>query len=159
MNETLNLRSLFSLAAALCITGCSQDGRPPAFEPVRTHVASGDRIARCNTVHSLTVPQEVIRRYELSTSEDLAFISCSLQMATDPPSNIPAKVIGVREDLTGTRASLEFEEILQGDAISYVAPFDLTAKSELRFEVVLVDPLTEAKYELTLRQEDLSGRV
>lgn len=62
-------------------------------------------------------------------------------------------------DLTGARASLEFEEILQGDAVSYIAPFDLTAASELRFDVTLVDSRTEGKYEVALRQEELSGRA
>lgn len=140
---------------------CSPDSarKPAAFEPVRVQVSSGDRIARCNTVHSQTLPAEVVRRYELSTGEDLAFISCSLQIASEPPSNIPAKVSGIRSALTGATATLDFKEILQGDAVSYIAPFDLTAASEMRFDVLLVDPETQAKYEVELRQEDVSGRV
>lgn len=90
MADLLTLRRWILLTAMLAIVGCSQSDERSAFEPARTHVMLGDRIARCNTVHSLTLPQEVVQRYELSTGEDLAFISCSLQMATDPPSNIPA---------------------------------------------------------------------
>ena len=146
----------------LVVSACSPEGsrKPAAFEPVTAQVSLGERIARCNTVHSLTLPHEVVARYSLSTGEDLAFISCSLQTtATEPPSNIPARVSGLRSALTGATASLEFKEILEGDAVSYIAPFDLTAASELRFDVLLMDADTQAKYEVNLRQKDVSGRV
>jgi len=100
-----------------------------------------------------------VQRYSLSIGEDLAFISCSLQIDTEPPSNIPARVSGIQTALTGATASLEFKEILEGGAVSYIAPFDLAAASEIRFDVLLVDADTQAKDEVNLRQEDVSGRV
>lgn len=133
--------------------------KPAAFEPVREQLLSGDRIARCNTVHSLTLPPEILQRYELSAGEDLAFISCSLQIATQPPSNIPARVSGTQTALTGSSEELQFKEVLDRNAVSYIAPFDLTATSELRFDVQLADPDTNAVFDVQLRQAELSGRA
>lgn len=148
-------------ALMLAMAACAPDDarKPAAFEPVRAQVSLGERIARCNTVHSQTLPEEVVRRYNLSVGEDLAFISCSLQTQTEPPSNMPARVSGIQTALTGATASLDFKEILEGGAVSYIAPFDLTAASEIRFDVLLVDVDTRAKYEVSLRQEEVSGRA
>lgn len=143
----------------MCACAPESTRKPAAFEAVREQLVAGDRIARCNTVHSLTLPAEIVQRYELSTGEDLAFISCSLQVATDPPSNIPARVSGTQTALTGTSEALQFKEVLEGNAVSYIAPFDLTATSELRFDVQLADPDTHAEFDVQLRQADLSGRA
>jgi hypothetical protein len=148
------------LAMTACAPDDGDDARKPAkFEAAKAQVSLGARIARCNTVHSETLPEEVVRRYNLSVGEDLAFISCSLQIAADPPSNIPARVSGIQTALTGATASLDFKEILEEGAVSYIAPFDLTAASEIRFDVLLVDVDTQAKYELNLRQDEVSGRA
>ena len=161
MTELSCKRILWTFGVVFATAACSPESarKPAAFEPVRTQLVLGDRIARCNTVHSLTLPGEIVRRYELSAGEDLAFISCSLQRATDPPTNIPARISGRRTALTGATASLEFKEILDGGAVSYIAPFDLTAASEMRFDVLLVDPENQAEYNVQLRQDEVSGRA
>lgn len=148
------------LSLILLVAGCGpeQERKPAAFEPTRVQVNADDHIARCNTVHSLTLPQAVLRSYGFEADADRAILSCSLQVTDDVPVNIPARISGTATALTGATSQLEFKEILEEGAVSYVAAVDLAAKSAIRFDVSMTDLQTGARYNIELRQVELPGR-
>jgi hypothetical protein len=141
---------------------CNKNGneiKPPGFSPTRAQVVTDDRIARCNTVHSQTLPQAVRNRYGIEPSDDTAVIACSLQIRQAVPANIAAQVKGTQHALSGLPIEIQFKEILEDGAVSYLSTFDIGAKTEVRFQIVMTDPQTGKTYDIELRQENLPGRV
>jgi hypothetical protein len=149
-----------TVTTLLAAVGCSREkeSSPAGFEPTRAESRSDGRIARCNTVHSLTLPQEVLHRYDLVAGENTAVLSCSLQMIDGSPDNIPARISGTATTLLGTTTPLNFKEILEERAVSYVTTFDLTARSEIRFDIQMVDEQTGRSYAVEFSQVELPGR-
>lgn len=153
---------LLLLVALAFIAACSRSpsGAPTGFSPASKVVRIDDRIARCNTIHSLSLPAAVLGRYGIAADADTAVISCSLQrIENGVPVNMPALLSGTVTLLTGKTVPIDFQETRDHDAISYVAVFDLTARSRIDFDVHLTDVLTGARHHLELRQAALPGRL
>jgi hypothetical protein len=75
--------SVIALTVTVALTPCSDDPQraPAGFSPARALVRQQGRIARCNTVHSLTLPADVMHHYGLRADEDTGVISCTLQLS------------------------------------------------------------------------------
>lgn len=120
----------------------------------------GDRIARCNTVHSLTAPRTVLERYGLTGDYETGILTCSLQMTRgDVPENVPAQISGTATSLTGKTQRIDFKEVLEREAVTYVGTFSLAERSRIDFSVWLYDPLTGERYHVELRQAALPERL
>jgi hypothetical protein len=149
-----------TLATGAC--GDSRDSggsKPAGFAPTRAVVSERGRIARCNTVHSLTLPWTVIRRYGLHADEATGVISCSLQLHSNGmPVNTRALISGTARTLTGDVERLGFKQVLDQGSVTYVATFPLAATSRIDFDVDMYDPLTGHRYEVQFRQSALPGR-
>ena len=151
-----------AIGAALTLAGCDERGQPsPAgFSPARAVIREQGRIARCNTVHSLTLPASIMSRYGLHAGDETGVISCSLQLLTNGmPVNTRALISGFAKTLTGNTERLGFKEVLDKGAVTYVATFPLTAASRIDFEVDMYDPVTGRRYEVELQQTGLPGRL
>jgi hypothetical protein len=134
--------------------------KPRGFESSSGIVRDQGHLARCNTVHSLTLPREIQQRYRVKAHDDTAVISCSLQVeSVGSPTNVAARVSGTQTLLTGRTTPLDFKEILDEDAVSYVATFSIAAKLAIDFNVTLTDLQSGATYRVKLRQSDLPGRL
>lgn len=153
----------------LLIVGCSREDSAPAglaaphapagFAPASETVRENARIARCNTVHSLTLPTSIVERYGVQANDETGVISCSLQVDHGgPPTNVAAQISGTVTTLTGQVSPVEFKEILEEGAVSYVGTFSIEAASSLDFEVSLIDSATGTAYRVALQQSDLPGR-
>ena len=139
--------------------GLAAPHAPVGFSPTSATVRENERIARCNTVHSLTLPNAIVERYNVNAQDETGVISCSLQSsAAEPPTNLPAQVTGTVTTLTGRSAPVEFKEILDEGAVSYLGTFSIDAKSALDFEVQLTDPQSGQTIRVDLRQNELPGR-
>jgi hypothetical protein len=156
----LRCRAVAAQALLWVAAGCGPEPerKPPGFEPTGVQERYGGHIARCNTVHSLTLPQSVLREYGVAADVNTAVLSCSLQVGEGVPVNVPAQILGTVTTLTGRTSELDFTEILEGNAVSYFTPFDLSAKSEMHFEVSMTDVETGGRYDVELRQVELPGR-
>ena len=100
-----------------------------------------------------------MQRYATGADEDLAILSCSLQVDEGGTlRNIPAEISGTATLLTGRTTQLQFKEILDQGAISYISPFSIEATSAIDFNVKLVDRQTGKTHEVRVRQSDLPGR-
>lgn len=144
---------LFAFLAALLGSACDSEYGVDAFAPTQEVVRADERIARCNTVHSLRLPQAIRDRYDFPADENTAVISCSLQIVVDGVTqNLPAEVSGTATTLTGNLKPLGFREVVTEDALSYVATFALEAKHEVRFDLEIADEQTGTRYEMRFVQ-------
>lgn len=160
-NCSCKLAGVVLLSATVTVVGCGDGAQraPAGFSPERAIVRDQGRIARCNTVHSLTLPAAVLRRYGLNAGDETGVISCSLQLLSNGnPVNIRASISGVGRTLTGNARRLGFKEVLDQGAVTYVASFPMTAASRIDFDVDMYDPITGRRYEIGLRQAGLPGR-
>lgn len=143
---------LAALVTGLLVSGCDSDD-VDAFAPTREIVRADDRIARCNTVHSLRLPEETRSRYGFPADENTGVISCSLQIVKDAiTQNLSAEVSGTGTTLTGNLKPLGFREAVTDDALAYIATFSLEAKHEIRFDVAIVDEQTGKRYDVRFVQ-------
>jgi hypothetical protein len=152
----------FALGATLTLVGCGEGAQrsPAGFSPARAVIREDGRIARCNTVHSLTLPESVIGRYGLHAGDDTGVISCSLQLLSNgTPVNTRTLISGAARTLTGNTERLGFKEVLDQGAVTYVATFPLTAASRIDFDVSMYDPTTGRRHEVELQQTGLPGRL
>jgi Domain of unknown function (DUF4426) len=152
-------RLLLAMSFAAAVAACAPPHVPPGFGPAGAESREGRHIARCNTVHSLTLPKQIIQRYGLEANENTAIISCELQLQdAGPPRNVPARISGTQTLLTGRTTPLEFKEIEDEGSVSYLAPFSIAAKLAIEFDVALTDTRTGETYRVKLRQSELPGR-
>lgn len=165
-NDVLTIRGLPGCLFAVVLTvaalsACdSRDRAPPGFSPTRETLREAGHIARCNTVHSLTLPVSVMHRYGIEPDRNKAVLSCSLQVVTDgAPANVAAQVEGTATVLTGRTTAIEFQEILETGAISYLGAFTLAGKSRIAFNVRMTDLRTGQMFTLDFEQADLPGRL
>ena len=149
----LFLTTVVSLSACERSDPGAAIGVPASFAPTSKVVQANGRTARCNTVHSLTLPAPMVEKLNLNVDADTAVISCSLQVIEDGvAANLPARVHGTATALSGNIAPIEFKEIVEAEALSYVGTFSIAGKAGVRFDVTIVDPQTAARYELDFEQ-------
>jgi hypothetical protein len=72
--------------------------------------------------------------------------------------NIPADISGTATLLTGRATPLDFKEILDEGAVSYISPFSIEATSAVDFNIKLTDRQTGKTYDVQFRQSELPGR-
>lgn len=133
--------------------------KPHGFEPASVVVREDSRVARCNTVHSLTLPAQIRERYSVPADESTAVISCSLQSEDGTPPNIASRASGTQTVLTGRTSPLQFREAVNEGVTVHMATFAIDAKSEIEFDVELRDERTGKSYVVELRQSELPGRL
>lgn len=158
--KSLAFSSLLITSAVLLI-GCGRGdpggdapmGMPASFAPTSEVVQANGRTAQCNTVHSLTLPEQMIEKLSVNVDPDTAVISCSLQVIDDGVLiNLPAEVRGTATALSGNIAQIEFKEVVEEEALSYVGTFSIAGKAGVRFDVTLLDPQTGARYDIDFEQ-------
>jgi hypothetical protein len=91
---------------------------------------------RCTSMQTSELPNEVIDRYEVQeSSDDTGIISCVLQEedADMAMPNIEGTFTGYMQNLIGQRTSLHFRPILENNAVSYIATYERTSASPVRF--------------------------
>lgn len=131
-------------------------GAPSSFAPVQKVVRGDGRIARCNTVHSSTLPAQMIERLNLDVGPDTAVISCALQATENGVIRVlPAQVRGTATALSGNIRELNFHEVTEQETVAYVASFTIDARVGIRFDVTIVDPQTGASYAVEFEQTKL----
>ncbi len=91
---------------------------------------------RCTSIQSSELPNEVIDIYEVQESSvDTAIISCVLQEedADHIMPNIEGTFTGYMQNLIGHRTTLYFRPILEKNAVTYIATYEQTSASPVRF--------------------------
>lgn len=131
-------------------------GAPASFAPAEQVVRDEGRIARCNTVHSFSLPTRMVEKLNVNAGPETAVISCVLQAVENGAVRVlPAQVRGTATALSGSSRQLEFHEVLEEDTRSYVASFTIDARVGIRFDVSILDPQTGVTYEVAFEQTRL----
>ena len=152
------------VTSAVFLAACGPDssgtnapiGAPSSFAPAQKVVRTDNRTARCNTVHSFTLPAQTIEKLNLSVGPDTAVISCALQATENGVVRVlPARVQGTATALSGNVRELDFREVVEQETLSYVASFTIDARVGVRFDVTILDPQTGAAYAVDFEQTKL----
>ena len=94
-------------------------------------------------VGTMFLKPEVAANYGVTRGRDRAFMNLSVLDPEGTP--VRADVSGIMINLLSQREPLRFREVLEGDAIYYLAEFKHTDRDTLRFVVDIVPPDGEAR--------------
>lgn len=153
---------LFAAAAGgVVLPGCDSPDRAPAgFAPAQAAVREDSHIARCNTVHSLSVPASLIHGYGITPDENTVVITCALQVMDDiGPAYIAAQVEGWARAAAGRVIPVDFKAFVDPGAISYLASFSLADQPAVELRVKLTDLRSGAAFDVMLEQAGLAERA
>ena len=96
--------------------------------------------ARCTTVNTSTLPQEVIERYEISGDENTGLISCVVQQSVPPaavPQNMPADVYVEFNPIGQAPEPVAVRQVLDGDFLTYLGTYQVHGNDTLQFHVTI----------------------
>ncbi|VAW65441.1 hypothetical protein MNBD_GAMMA09-2977 [hydrothermal vent metagenome] len=96
----------------------------------------GDYVVHYNAFRSDTLTPEIAKAYSLTRRNNRMVVNITvLKKNGDTTKPVKANVSGFASNLTGQVKDLEFKEILDGEAIYYLAQSQVSNRETLRFEV------------------------
>lgn len=112
---------------------------------IGTPAARAERMQRLGSyeVHYSLIPTlmlkpDIAAGYGISRSRDRALLNVSvIDPATGP---VKARVDGVVRDLLGLTRTLEFQEVVEGEAVYYLATLRHDDQETLRFDIGIATP-------------------
>jgi hypothetical protein len=134
------LRPLIPLLLALCAA------MPASAEQKQ---AIGDYDAHYSLIPTLFLKPEIAARHGIRRGRDRALLNVSILDRSDTP--VQAAVSGYVRNLFGQDVRLEFQEVLDGSAVYYLAVVQHTDREVLRFAIDITTP-DEAVHRLDLTQ-------
>ncbi|GLX85194.1 hypothetical protein tloyanaT_14460 [Thalassotalea loyana] len=100
----------------------------------------GDLDVHYIALNSTMIPANVAVNYDITRSKINALINISVLDNTQ--ANKPAKSVGisgVATNLLGHKKNLEFVEVVEGDAIYYLAQLRFTSEEQFTFNITILD--------------------
>lgn len=106
------------------------------------------------TVGTTFLTPEVAKAYGITRSKNSAFVNISVLDKRNKKAQ-SVSVMGTARNLLGTQKTLNFKEIVDGDAIYYLAVLSFDDKERYRFNIQIVEGNTSQtlKFEQTLYRE------
>ena len=100
-------------------------------------VQFGDYAVHYNALRTDVLTPEIAQAYRLTRRNNRAMINITVQKRSADGKTMPhkAKVDGFASNLTAQVKNLEFREILDGDAIYYIAETQISNDETLNFEI------------------------
>ena len=94
---------------------------------------------RCSTIRSTELPEEVLVRYAVEADEAIGVLSCVVQEkeADGIFRNARADVTATVTNLVGMVQGSPMREVLEGDAVTYIATYPIPNDNPLTFELVI----------------------
>ncbi|MGE0622853.1 MAG: DUF4426 domain-containing protein [Pseudomonadales bacterium] len=104
-----------------------------------TTEATGETTLRCSTAPTVSIPDEVLDRYDVTPDRDSGLLSCVVQQQETGGSwrNRRGEIAATASTLTGIAEELRIREILDESTIGYIATYPLPASGPLRFNVLV----------------------
>ncbi|GLX81516.1 DUF4426 domain-containing protein [Thalassotalea eurytherma] len=137
------IKSLLALSAVLLLSAPVQAEQKQVMGDIDVHYIA---------LNSTLIPAKVATNYGITRSKINALINISVLDNTTP--NKPAKSVGisgVAKNLLGHKKDLEFIEVVEGDAIYYLAQLRFTNEEQFTFTITLLDQGKE--HTLTFKQK------
>lgn len=96
----------------------------------------GDYIIHYNSFRSDTLTPEIAKAYSLTRRNNRMVVNITVQKKDgDVTRPVKANVSGFASNLTGQIKDLEFKEILDGEAIYYLAQSQVSNHETLKFDI------------------------
>ncbi|VAW66402.1 hypothetical protein MNBD_GAMMA11-3333 [hydrothermal vent metagenome] len=96
----------------------------------------GDYIIHFNAFRSDTLTPEIAKAYSLTRRNNRMVINITVQKKKgNTTTPVKASISGFASNLTGQVKNLEFKEILDGEAIYYLAQSKVSNRETLKFEI------------------------
>ena len=96
----------------------------------------GDYVVHFNAFRSDTLTPEIAKAYSLTRRNNRMVVNITVQKKNgDVTKPVKANVSGFASNLTGQVKDLEFKEILDGEAIYYLAQSQVSNRETLKFEI------------------------
>lgn len=118
----------------LCANAAAQPAQPA--QPPGS-VESGGHVVYYNAVPTTWLTPEVARHYGIRRSANRALLNIAVhrRRADGLTEAVSAEVTAAATNLLGQRTVLELRQVLEGDAIYYLAEVGVDGADTLRFEV------------------------
>lgn len=124
------MRILLSLIAGLMLSLLS------LCSLAEQRVDSGDYQVHYNALLSTLIPAQVAQQYGLTRSANQGLINISVLHNPDgQPHPVRAQITGKLSNLIGHSQQLEFIEVIEPDAIYYLAQFKFRNEEHKRFQL------------------------
>ncbi|MFT6955658.1 MAG: hypothetical protein ACJAYC_000659 [Halieaceae bacterium] len=124
------LMTLYALTALSFGVSTQAEARSYIVERFDTYTV------RCSSIQASELPNKVIDTYDVrEPSDDTGIISCVLQEedADHVMPNIEGSFTGYLQNLIGHRTTLNFRPVLENNAVTYIATYERTSTSPVRF--------------------------
>jgi len=96
----------------------------------------GEYIIHYNSFRSDTLTPEIAKAYSLTRRNNRMVVNITVQKKSGNTTiPVKAKVSGFASNLTGQIKNLEFKEILDGEAIYYLAQSQVSNQETLKFDI------------------------
>jgi len=96
----------------------------------------GDYVIHFNAFRSDTLTPEIAKAYSLTRRNNRMVVNITVQKKNgDTTTPVKANISGFASNLTGQVKNLEFKEILDGEAIYYLAQSQVSNRETLKFEI------------------------
>jgi hypothetical protein len=124
----IKLRTFFALTSLCLGTAVPAEARSYVVKHFDTYTV------RCSSIEANELPDAVTDRYNVNEpSSATGMISCVLQDADQVLSNIEGVFTGYLQNLIGHRKTLKFRPALENGAVTYIANYERTSTSPVRF--------------------------
>ncbi|HED35528.1 MAG TPA: DUF4426 domain-containing protein [Gammaproteobacteria bacterium] len=96
----------------------------------------GDYVIHFNAFRSDTLTPEIAKAYSLTRRNNRMVVNITVQKKEGNTTKpVKANVSGFASNLTGQVKNLEFKEVLDGEAIYYLAQSKVSNRETLKFEI------------------------
>ncbi|VAW71808.1 hypothetical protein MNBD_GAMMA10-2396 [hydrothermal vent metagenome] len=96
----------------------------------------GDYVIHFNAFRSDTLTPEIAKAYSLTRRNNRMVVNITVQKKSGNTTQaVKANISGFASNLTGQIKNLEFKEVLDGEAIYYLAQSQVSNRETLKFEI------------------------
>jgi len=148
------------LAVAGLFAACGGSDRAPQPVAARPYedpgfVRAAGYEMRYGVVQASALDPDVARGYGIVRSELRAVVTVAVlrQRPGAVPVTVEASVHGVTRRLTGEASPLEFRSVVDGQAVSYIAEFDVRDREPMALEIVSQPSGSTAKLQTRITRE------
>jgi hypothetical protein len=127
-----------SIASAIALSALALAAPNAWSRAYVTETVEGYTI-RCSTIRSTELPDEVLNRYAVVAEDAIGVLSCVVQepQADGTYRNTRADVTANVTNLVGMVQGSPVREVLQGDAVTYIATYQIPNDNPLTFDLVI----------------------
>lgn len=132
-------RIISAVAAAALLFWAASAAAVQEAKVIKSHQDFGDYRVFYSVFNSEFIKPEIAQNYQLVRGKDRAFVNVSVVKKSGSKA-LPAKISGTASNLMQQSRPLNFQQVRDGDAVYYLAPFRFDDEEVLTFDVNVTLP-------------------